>query len=120
MSRVNPNLRNAVIVLLIAAVVALVPGGGTGARVAVQAVSLLFLGAMTWIAVRLYREYRVTLYSLGDARRAILYVAVGAGVVTLSAMSVMLSTGVGTIAWIVIIGACVYAIFAVVWAARQY
>jgi hypothetical protein len=120
MSRLNPNLRNAVIVLAIAALVAIVPGGGTAARVAIQAVALLFLAAMAWIATRLYREHRVALYGLGDGRRAVLYLAVGAAVVVLSATSLMLSTGVGTIVWVVVLGACAYAIFAVVWAARQY
>ncbi len=120
LSRVNPNLRNVIIVLVIAALVAIIPGGGTGAAVALQAVALLFLAVMTWIATRMYREHRVTLYGLGDSRRAVLYVAVAAAVFVLSAKGVMLSTGLGTIVWIVVLGACVYAVFAIVWAARQY
>lgn len=120
MSRVNPNLRNVVIVLVLAGLVAIIPGGGTGAAVALQAVALLFLAVMTWIGTRMYREHRVTLYSLADSRRAVLYLAVAAAVFLLSAEGVMLSTGVGTIVWVVVLGACVYAVFAVIWAARQY
>ena len=39
----------------------------------------VFLGAIVWFASRLYRQHRTTLYSLGDRRRAILYVALGVG-----------------------------------------
>jgi hypothetical protein len=68
----------------------------------------------------MYRERRMTLFGLGDGRRAVLYVAVGVATVVLSASSRMLHSGAGTVAWIVLIGACVYAVFAVIWAAREY
>jgi hypothetical protein len=108
------------IVLAIAGIVDVVPGGGTGANVAGQVVSLGFLAAAAWIGSRLYREHRVALYALGDRRRAILYVAVGAAIVLISASSRLMATGPGTVAWIVVLALCVYAVFAVVWSARQY
>ncbi len=120
LSNINPNVRNVAIVLVVAALVVAIPGGGTGANVALQAVALVFLGVMAWVASRMYREHRIAIYSLGDARRAILYVAVGGATLVLSASGRLLSTGVGTIVWLVAIGACAYAVFAVLWAARQY
>ncbi len=45
------NLRNVAIVLALAALVALIPGGGTGANVAIQAVSLAFLASIAWVAM---------------------------------------------------------------------
>ena len=95
-------------------------GGGTGADTVIQAVSLIFLGTIVWIGTRLYREHRIAIYSLGDTRRAVLYVALGVGTVVISASSRMLNSGPGTVAWVVLIGACVYAVFAVIWAAREY
>ena len=66
----NANLRNIVIVLVLAGLVALLPGGGTGASVALQAVSLAFLGALAWIASITYRQRRPssTRWATGDGR----------------------------------------------------
>jgi len=117
---VNKNVRNVVIVLVAAALVALLPGGGTGARVAIQAVSLAFLGSIIWVGSRLYREHRVSLYALGDRRRAALYVAGGVVTLTLTATSRLWSTGTGEIAWFVLLAASAYTVFSVVWSARKY
>ena len=67
------NLRNVVIVLAIAAVVVIVPGGGTGANVVSQVVSLAFLASLVWFASVMYRQHRSTLYSLGDGPDGGLY-----------------------------------------------
>ena len=81
----NSNIRNVLIVLVIAALVVAIPGGGTGANVALQAASLVFLGALAWVASVMYRQHRTDLYSLGDGRRAALYAAVAVATVTLTA-----------------------------------
>jgi hypothetical protein len=112
--------RNIGIVLVIAALVVLIPGGGTGASVAIQAVSLAFLGSLVWIASRLYREHRVALYSLGDARRATLYGAIGVAALTLTATRRLWETAGGQVVWFALLGGAAYAAFAVIWAARKY
>jgi hypothetical protein len=114
------TVRNIVIVLVIAALVVAVPGGGTGADVALQAASLAFLASIAWIASRLYREHRVALYSLGDARRATLYGAIGVAALTLTATSRLWDTGTGEIVWFALLGGAAYAAFAVIWSARKY
>src|SRR5262245_57088413 len=114
------NVRNVAILLAIAALVVLIPGGGTGANVALQAISLAFLASIAWAASRLYREHRVALYSLGDARRATLYGAVAVAVLTLTATPRLWLTGGGEIAWFALLGGAAYAVFAVVWSARKY
>src|SRR5947209_8590085 len=96
---INKNVRNVLIVLGIAALIVLLPGGGKGANVAIQAVSLAFLASLAWIASLMYREHRVALYALGDQRRAIVYVAAGVATLTLTATHRMWSTGTGTIVW---------------------
>lgn len=116
----STNVRNVLIVLALAALVVLVPGGGTGASVAIQAVSLGFLASIAWFASIMYRQHRVSLYSLGDRRRAILYVAFGVATLTITATSRLWSSGGGIIVWIVLIGGAAYAAFAIIWAARQY
>jgi hypothetical protein len=114
------TLRNIAIVLLIAAVVAVAPGGGRGATVALQAVSLLFVATLGWFAAVMYRQHRSTLYGLGDRRRALLYVALGVAAVTLTGTTKLWSTAAGSVAWLVLIGAAVYTVFAIYWAARRY
>ena len=116
----SKNVRNVLIVLAIAALVVLVPGGGTGASVAIQAISLAFLAAIGWVASLMYRQHRTALYSLGDGRRAILYLAVGIATLTLTATSRLWQTGPGEVAWLALIGGAAYAVFAVVWSARKY
>ena len=116
----STTVRNIIIVLVIAAIVVIVPGGGTAANVVGQAVFLIFLAAVGWFAMTMYRQHRATLYSLGDVRRTILYVAVGVIAVTLIATSRLWHTSAGSVAWLVLIGGAVYAVFAIVWAARKY
>lgn len=112
--------RNILIVLVIAALVVIVPGGGTGASVATQAVSIVFLGALGWFASIMYRQHRVDLYSLGDRRRGALYAAVGVGTLALTATSRMWATSGGSVAWLLLVGGAAYTVFAVVWSARKY
>lgn len=116
----SKNVRNVVIVLALAALVVLIPGGGRGASTAIQIVSLAFIASLVWIASLFYRQHRVELYSLGDARRATLYVAAGVVAVTLTATPRLWATPTGEIVWFALIAAAAYAGFAVVWAARKY
>jgi hypothetical protein len=113
------HVRNIVIVLALAAIVAIVPGGGTGANVVLQAVSVIFLAALAWVAVIYYREHRMSLLSFGDARRAVLFGALAALAVTLTATDRLWHTSAGSVAWLVLMGASLYAGGAVLWSARR-
>jgi hypothetical protein len=111
---------NVVIVFALAALVDLLPGGGTGANVVIQAISIVFLASFAWIGMLQYREHRTALYSLGDGRRAILYGAVGVAVLTLTGTSKLWSTASGKFAWFALLLAAAYAAGSVIWAARRY
>jgi len=117
---INANVRNVVIVLAIAAVVALAPGGGTTANVVIQAVSLVFLASIMWVGSIMYREHRTAIYSLGDRRRTALYVAGGVLAVALTATPQLWRTSAGSVAWLVLVGASLYVAGSVFWAARKY
>lgn len=114
------GLRNFVIVLAIAALIVLIPGGGTGATFALQAVSLLFLGVIGFAAFTMYREHRTALYSLGDGRRAVLYGAAGVVVLTLTATNRLFNSTAGKLVWLLLLIGAAYAVFAVIWSARRY
>lgn len=112
-------VRNAVIIMAIAAVVAFAPGGGTGASVVVTAISLAFLAALAWVMMIMYREHRASLYSLGN-RRVALYVAAGVLAITLTGTSRLWSTSAGQVAWLVLMGGVIYTFVAVFISARRY
>ena len=119
--RLNPVIaRNVAIIAAIAAVVAFLPGGGRGASVLIAAISLAFLASIGWVAAIMYRERRTSLYGLGDTRRGALYAAAGVLAITLTATSRMWSTPTGSVAWLLLVGAAVYVVVAVVIAARRY
>lgn len=118
--KLNTNVRNFAIIALIAAAIVAIPGGGPASSFIVQLISLAFLASLAWIASRLYREHRMSLYGLGDAKRTILYVAAGVAVLTFTASGRLLSTGLGSIAWILLLAACVYAAFWVYRSSREY
>ena len=112
------HVRNVAIILAIAAVVDIVPGGGKAANTVGQAVSLLFIATLGWFASLMYRQHRVTLYSLGDRRRLALYASLGALLLVFSALYRV--HGVSAVIAVVVAAVAVYTIFAIVWSAREY
>ncbi len=113
-------VRNFAIVLAIAALIVLVPGGGTGASFALQAVSLVFLGVIGWFGYTVYRDRRAQLFSLGSRRRAVLFAAIGLAVLTLTAEPRLWVGTDGKIVFLLLLLGAAYAVFAVMWSARRY
>jgi hypothetical protein len=112
--------RNVLIVLALAAVVMLVPGGGDASAAVLQALVVTMFAAIAWFAVRLYREHRTDIYALGDRNRALLYVAIGLAALTLTATDRLWATGPGTIVWLALMGLAGYGVYVVFRASREY
>jgi hypothetical protein len=112
--------RNVAIVLAIAAAVYLLPGGGRAAATFEAALWVAFGGGMAFLALRLYREQRVTIHSLGDWHRALLYGAVAAAAFAWMARSRMWETGLGELAWFVLVLGVVWALMDVFRHTRSY
>jgi hypothetical protein len=117
---VNRNLVNVAIILVLAGIVTVSRQASWGLGFIGQVVSLAFLAAIAWIASRMYREHRVAIYSLGGNRRAVLYVAVGVATLTFSASDRLLRTGPGSVAFLLILGACAVAVYRVFRSTRTY
>jgi hypothetical protein len=112
--------RNLAIVLLIAAAVFLLPGGGRAAHT-FEAVLLVGFGvAIGYFALRLYREHRVALHGLGDRYRGMLYGAAALAAFALIARRDMWQTGLGELLWFALVGLVVYALIAVFRYSRTY
>jgi hypothetical protein len=114
------NARNIAIVVLIAAAVYLLPSGG---QVAHTFEALLYIGfgvAIGYIGLRFYREQRVTLHSLGDLHRGLLYGSIALAVFLWMSYSRMWHTGVGELLWFVLAAGFVYALVMVFHRWRAY
>jgi hypothetical protein len=112
--------RNVAIVALIAAAVYLLPGGGRAANTVVAVIYVAFGVAIGYIGLRLYRENRVAIHSLGDRYRALLYGAVAVAYLLVMSRERMWQTGFGELLWFVLLGAIAYSLLAVVRRWRAY
>jgi peptidoglycan/LPS O-acetylase OafA/YrhL len=113
--------RNIGIVVVLALVVWLVPGGGEGASFVQQLLNAIFIVTMAVICGILYRQYRGEIFSLGDKWRFALYAAVGAALVTVAASRRMFDAGPpGAVAWFAIIGGASYTLYLVWRRHRSY
>ena len=114
------TVRNVAIIAVLALGVAFIPGGGTAAETALAALTMGFLAAMAFFAYRLYRENQLTLYTLTDARRVILYGAFGVIALMIAGADELLDSGGGTVVWIGLIALSAFAIFRVWTDATSY
>jgi len=115
-----PALRNVAIVMLLAAVVAFVPAGGNAADAVLTAITMGFLAAISWAVYAASKRNELTLAALGDGRRAILYAALGLIALLIAGSDEMFASGGGTLAWIVLLGASVAAIWRIWVEAQSY
>ncbi len=106
--------RNVGILVLLAAIVWLVPGGGEGANLVGQVLNAIFIVVMALIVGSLYRQYRGEIFGLGDQWRFALYAAVGIALLTVSITGRMWETGPGALIWVALIGASSYTLY-VIW-----
>jgi hypothetical protein len=107
------SARNVAIVLVVAAAVYLVPGGGRAAHTFEAALWVAFGLGIGYLGLRLYREHRIALHSLGEPQRGLLYGAVALAVFEWVARVRMWETGFGELAWFVLLGLIVYSLLAV-------
>ncbi|HWM63980.1 MAG TPA: hypothetical protein VNP96_08345 [Solirubrobacterales bacterium] len=113
-------LRNVAIVMLLALAVAFVPGGGNAAEAVLTAITMGFLAAIAWTVFVLSRQNQLTLATLSDGRLAILYAALGLIALLIAGSDEMFSSGGGTLAWILLLGASIAAIWRIWVEANTY
>lgn len=112
--------RNVGIILLLALVVAFLPGGGNLAEAILTALTMGLLAGIAWMVYTLSRENQLTLATLTDGRRAILYGAIGMILLLIAGSDRLFSSGGGTLLWIVLLAASVAAIWKVWMEANTY
>ena len=114
------TVRNAAIVMLLALAVAFIPGGSNVAEAVLTAITMGFLAAIAWTIFVLSRQNQLILATLRDSRRAILYSALGLIALLIAGSDEMFSSGAGTLAWILLLGASVAAIWRIWIETRTY
>jgi hypothetical protein len=117
---VPDTARNILIILALAAVVMLAPGGGNASAAILQALLIAMLASIAWFGVRLYREHRTDMYALGDRNRGILYASAGLVALTVTATDRLWETGPGTVVWVALIALACYGVYYVFRASREY
>lgn len=119
--RVAQTARNVLIVLVLAALVAFLPGGGSTANAIAALLSTAILAAFVLIAAKLYREHRVEVFSLGDRWRGVLYGAVAVAIFAMAARQQLFDLGGGgALLWIALLAGCSYCLYLVWRHHREY
>jgi hypothetical protein len=106
--------------MLLALLVAYLPGGSNFAAALITALTMALLAGIAWMLYVFSRENQLTLSTLTDGRRAILYGAFGMLALLIAGTDKMFSTGGGTLLWIVLLGISVAAIWKVWMEANSY
>jgi hypothetical protein len=115
--------RNVAIVVAIAAAVYLISNGERGGRAEMTFEAALWTAfgvGIAYVGIRLYREHRISLHSLGDRHRGMLYGGVALAVFAFAARKRMWETGLGELLWFVLVGLVVWALLEVYRYSRTY
>jgi hypothetical protein len=114
------NVRNVAIILVLAFGVAFLPSGGNVVEAIFTAITMGFLAGITWMLYVLSRQNQLTLATLTDVRRGILYGAFGLIALLIAGTDKMFSSGGGTVLWIALLAASVAAIWRIWIEANTY
>ena len=108
------HIRNILIIVGLALVVWLVPGGGTGSSTIYSLLTIILTAGLLFFGYRLYMEHRATMFGLGDNQRALLY-----GSVTVAALAILATSrlwdegGLGALLWFAMIALAVWGVYRV-------
>src|SRR3954451_945665 len=106
--------------MLLALGVAFIPGGGNAAAAVITALTMALLAGIAWMVYTLSRENQLTLATLSDGRRALLYGAMGMLALLIAGSDKLFATGGGTLLWILLLAVSVAAIWKVWMDASSY
>jgi hypothetical protein len=116
------HLRNIAIVVGLALVVWLVPGGERASVTIGNLLTVVFVGGLLFFGYRLYMEHRETIFGLPERQRGILYAAIALATITIVATRRMWQDGggLGAILWLAFLGLTIWGLLTVWRAYREY
>jgi hypothetical protein len=114
------TVRNVAIIVALGVAVYYIPGGGHAASGVEAALWVLFAVGLGYLGLRQYRENQFRLTALGDRHRGLLYGAAALALFCYMGRHRMWETGLGELAWFVLVGLVVWALMEVYRHARSY
>ena len=116
------HIRNAAIIVGLALVVWLVPGGDRASLTISNLLSVVFIGGLLFFGYRIYMQQRETIFGLAERQRGILYAAIALGTITIVATRRMWQDGggLGAILWLAFLALAIYGLVFVWRAYREY
>lgn len=103
--------RNLGIIMLLALPIAFMPNGDNAAEALLTALTMGLLAGIAWMLYTLSRQNQLTLATLSDGRRAILYGAFGLIALLIAGSDKMFATGGGTVLWLLLFAASAAAVW---------
>ena len=103
-------VRNIAIILVLALIVDLAPGGGEAARAIVTAISLAFLAMIGFAGYQVYRQNRLTYVGLTERQRGVLLGSLGAIVLMIVGADELTGTGAGLFLWLAVLGVAIFSL----------
>ncbi len=114
------HLRNIAIIVVLALIVWLVPGGARAGLTVSNLLGIAFAAGLVFFGYRFYMEHRDDILGLEDRQRGILYASLALIVVALVGFSRLWATGGGALLWLVLVGAAGWGVYSVFRAWRAY
>jgi hypothetical protein len=100
------------VVMLIALVLVVLPGGGNALDVILTLLTMAFLGAIALLGYRLFRQYRFDIDALEPNLRLALYGSVGLAILTFVATDRLFdAAGLGILLWFALLALCSYGLY---------
>lgn len=112
--------RNVLIIMLLALVLTVAPGGGNFVEALLTALTLTFVAAIALLGIRAWNDASMTRDSMADNQRLVVYGALGALALMIAGLDEMLSTGIGSVVWIAVVAGSGYLLFTTWRAANSY
>jgi hypothetical protein len=108
------HIRNILIIVGLALVVWLLPGGDEGSATVYNLLIVVLTAGLLFFGYRLYMEHRATIFGLGDRQRGLLYGAIGLAAIAIIATSRLWNEGgLGALIWFGLLSLAAWGIYRV-------
>ena len=100
------------VVMLVALVIVVLPGGGNVLDVLLTLLSITFLAAIALLGYRLFRQYRFDIETLEPNVRLTMYGSIGLAILTFVATNRLFDAGgLGVLLWFALLALCSYGLY---------
>lgn len=100
------------VVMLVALVIVVLPGGGNVLDVLLTLLSIIFLAAIAFLGYRLFRQYRFDIETLEPNVRLTMYASIGLAILTFVATNRLFDAGgLGVLLWFALLALCSYGLY---------